>query len=68
MAHRVEDYFPPAFYKNLPNGKFEAFALDPNAARYNSIGVFEFEATAERVVHARTVGFCNARAALGKND
>lgn len=65
---RIEDYFPPAFYKQNADGKFEVFVIDLERNCYDSIGVYEHESTAARIMGGRTYGACAARQWSGQSE
>lgn len=65
MQPRIEDHFCPAFYRKTRAGRFEVFVLDAENHRYNSLGTFEHEDTADKLMTARTAAYVNVRRALG---
>lgn len=55
---KLEEYFPPSFWRQTDNGKFEVFVLNHEEGHYYSLGTYDFQQTARTIVEARTAGFC----------
>lgn len=48
--------FISCFYKQTKDNKWEVFVLSADEGMYHSIGVFEFQETAKRIMEARSYG------------